>query len=75
MPPKLYNRNLEIRDLPSDSDNVISTLAKLRGAPKWMIIREALIEYVKNHRKDIGKYIKGADGAVANVVTQKGIEE
>ncbi len=44
-----------IKDLPVESDRVITTLANLRGKRKWEIIREALIEYAHNHKIDIAK--------------------
>ena len=49
------DRNYLLRDVPVETDDVMNTLATLRGLRKWEIIREAMIEYVKNHKGEVGK--------------------
>jgi len=56
------DRHILVRDVPSDVDNVLNTIASLKGVPKWTIIREALIEYVRNHRNDVTKLAKARIG-------------
>lgn len=51
--PKTYNRNVEIKDLPVATNNILNTLAKIRGVTKVVIVRESLIEYAKNHVGEI----------------------
>lgn len=47
------DRNYLIREMPNDADNILNTLATLRGIRKWEIVREAMVEYAKNHKKDM----------------------
>jgi hypothetical protein len=60
-----YTRNIEIKDLPMSSNNILNTLARLRGVTKIVIVREALVEYAKNHLQDIfnitGEVVKISD--------------
>lgn len=48
--------HLEIRDLPSSVTKTLDMLALVRGCPKWRLVREALIEYVTNHKGDLIKF-------------------
>lgn len=52
--------NILVRDIPKETDRIINTISRLRGVPKWEITREALIEYAKNHQKDIIKLARSA---------------
>jgi predicted DNA-binding protein len=51
--PRTYTRNIEIKDLPMATNNILNTLARLRGSTKIVIVREALIEYARNHMKEL----------------------
>lgn len=48
-----YTRHIEVRDLPIASNNLLNTLARIRGIPKWKLVREALVEYVERHKDEI----------------------
>ena len=50
---RTYTRNIQIKDLPIATNNIINTLARLRGCTKIVIVREALVEYGKNHMNEI----------------------
>lgn len=52
-----YDINVLIRDLPEDADNIINTIALLRGKRKWEITREALIEYADRHKVEIARLV------------------
>jgi predicted transcriptional regulator len=58
MPEDLVNRHIDIDDLPRHVDQTIGVLARLRGMTKKAIVREALVEYVKNHKADIQTLLK-----------------
>ena len=49
----LYNASVNIRDLPRMIDHKLNMLATARQKLKWEIIREALVEYVENHKGEI----------------------
>ena len=53
--PKRVKPDLHIlvRDLPREVDNVINTIAVLTARRKWEVVREALVEYANNHKKEI----------------------
>jgi len=48
-----YNANVNVRDLPRMINHILSMLALARGVPKWVIVREALIEYAESHKREI----------------------
>ena len=52
------DRNVEIKDLPVVTEEILNTLHKMRGIKKKDLIREALIEYGENHKKDIVEMAK-----------------
>jgi hypothetical protein len=52
----MVRRNIEI-EIPAEVDNLIGTLARLRGVTKKSVTREALIEYGQRHAADIDKLI------------------
>lgn len=52
---KVGDRNYLIRDIPHEVDHILNTLATMRGIRKWEIVREAMVEYAKNHRDNIAK--------------------
>lgn len=49
----LYDASVRVRDLPRAVDDEINRLATIKGKPKWAIIRDALTEYVRNHKDEI----------------------
>jgi hypothetical protein len=51
--PRLITKNMEIRELPASTNNLLATLAKVRGCHKWEVVRDAMVEYVKNHASEI----------------------
>lgn len=53
MAPDRYTANIEIKDLPRETNRILDTIVKLRGKYKWEVVREALIEYAERHKKDI----------------------
>jgi hypothetical protein len=55
--PRTVNRNLEIKDLPLDTDRILNTLAVVRGMTKRDIVKEALNEYAFKHKDDIAGLI------------------
>jgi len=56
------DRQYLIRDLPAEADKILNVLASVRQQPKWMIVRDALVEYAKRHRKDIATEAKKNGG-------------
>lgn len=46
----VYNANVRVRDLSRDVDNELNRIAARDQKEKWLIVREALEEYVKNHK-------------------------
>lgn len=56
------DRQYLIRDLPAEADKILNVLASVRQQPKWMIVRDALIEYAKRHRRDIATEAKKNGG-------------
>ena len=51
------NINIEIKDLPEETNRILNVLAKISGSPKTVVIRAALIEYGQNHREEIMKFV------------------
>jgi predicted transcriptional regulator len=47
-----------IRDIPPDTDQMLNLLAVARRVPKWIVIRDALIEYVTKHKREIATTVK-----------------
>ena len=47
--------NILIKDLPIEVDDYLNTLAAWSRRSKWMVIRDALCEYVEKHKKDLRK--------------------
>lgn len=56
---EFVRKNIELAHLPRTVDNLLSTLAHLRGMTKKALIQEALVEYVDRHRDDISRLVKG----------------
>ncbi len=53
------DQNIEVNHLPRRVDNLLKTLAHLRGMTKKAIVREALVEYVDRHQSEISKLAAG----------------
>jgi hypothetical protein len=39
--------------MPRLVDNVLTTLACLRGCAKWVVVKDALVEYAESHASEI----------------------
>jgi len=57
MAPGNLNLNIEIKDLPASANRVLDLMSALTGKRKWEIVRDALIEYAENHRKDLARLV------------------
>lgn len=53
MTNEITNYNIRVRGLTRHLDNILNTLASLRGVHKYELIREALEEYVNRHKHEI----------------------
>jgi len=47
----LYEANIRVR-IARDIDHTLNTLASIQGKLKWEIVRDALVEYVENHKRE-----------------------
>mgnify|MGYP001603860247 CR=1 FL=1 len=52
MDPKLLNLNVEIKDLPADTNRILNVISVTEGKFKWMVIRDALMFYADHRRGD-----------------------
>lgn len=48
-----YDANVRVRDLSRSTDHLIGLLARVRNCNKWEVVRDALDEYVTNHKQEI----------------------
>lgn len=53
------DQNIEVNHLPRRVDNLLKTLAHLRGSTKKALIREAIIEFVDRHKGEIVATVGG----------------
>jgi predicted DNA-binding protein len=63
------NINIEIKDLPQETNKILNILAKISGSPKSGVIRSALMEYASNHKDEILKFA-GVMSAVAEATEE-----
>ncbi len=64
------NINIEIKDLPQETNRVLNVLAKISGSPKTVVIRSALIEYAANHKDEILKFAGVMHSVVSDVAEE-----
>lgn len=50
------NINMEIKDLPVETNRLLNVLAKISGSPKATVVRAALMEYAENHKPEIMRF-------------------
>jgi hypothetical protein len=53
-----YDANVRVRDLPRQTDYIITLLAVSQNKPKWEVVRDALVEYAENHKGEIMAAVK-----------------
>jgi hypothetical protein len=53
----VLNINIEIKDLPEETNRILNVLAKISGSNKTVVIRSALIEYASNHKDEIMAFV------------------
>lgn len=47
-----FNLNIQVKNLPVETNRILDALCRLRGLKKHQLITEALVEYAKRHRTD-----------------------
>lgn len=65
MPSDTYNANVRVQDLSRHTDNLLNLLSYVKNKPKWEVVRDALDEYVENHKNDIMEKVNGTDRAAS----------
>lgn len=53
MEDKIYNANIRIQNLSGATSDALDALAAKRNVPKWEVVRDALDEFVKNHKHEL----------------------
>jgi hypothetical protein len=57
-----FNIHIHCDNIPMDTNKILNALCMVRNVNKQTIIRECLIEYAENHRKEIEELANGGMG-------------
>jgi predicted DNA-binding protein len=61
------NINIEIKNLPEETNRILNVLAKISGSNKTTVIRAALIDYAENNKAKIMQFVGDMKDVANNI--------